>query len=114
MEFNGLVISDSFTMAAIRDFWLSGESATIFIVAGGDIILRPSDINAAMDGILESLKNGILTNDRINKSVFRILAVKYRFGFFDDHLIPNKFDLEEGQLFLDKIMGKYENQNLNN
>ncbi|MCK5154519.1 MAG: glycoside hydrolase family 3 protein [Spirochaetales bacterium] len=114
MGFNGLVISDSFSMAAIEDFWLPEESAEAFIIAGGDIILRPSDVKAAMEGLFKSLANGILSEERINRSVFRILAAKYRFGFFTNSLISKKFNFEEGQLFLDEIIVKYENLNLNN
>ena len=112
LGFDGLVISDSFSMAAIKDYWFPEESSVAFLTSGGDIILRPSDIKAARDGLLKSLSNGILTEDRINKSVFRILAAKYRFGFFTDYQPTQRFNLEEGQLFLAEIMRKYKNQNL--
>jgi len=103
MGFNGLVISDSFSMAAIKNFWLPEDSSREFILAGGDMILRPSDIKAAMDGIMKAIDNGTLTVDRINKSVFRILSAKYQFGLFSDYLTSGDLDLKEKQLFLDKL-----------
>lgn len=114
MDFNGLVISDSFTMAAIKDFWPSEKSSEAFILAGGDIILRPSNVEASINGLLESIKKGTITEDRINTSVFRILAAKYRFGLFSDNIISGKFNIEDGQLFLDEIIKLYEKQYINN
>jgi len=114
LGFEGLVISDSFSMAAIKNFWTPEVSALMFINAGGDIILRPSNVKAAVDGLLESLENGNLTEERIDRSVFRILAAKYRFGFFADLQISDKFSFEDGRLLLKEIKEKYKNQNLNN
>ena len=114
MGFDGLVISDSFSMAAIQEVWLPEKSAEAFIIAGGDLILRPSNVKTSINGLLESIENGSITEERINKSVFRILAAKYRFGLFSDYPISEKSKIEDGQLFLDEIMERHEKLNANN
>ena len=114
MEFNGLVISDSFSMAAIQDTWLPEKSAEAFIIAGGDLILRPSNVRASINGLLKSVESGNISEERINRSVFRIIEAKYRFGFFSENQISGKSKIEDGQLFLDAIMERYEKQNIDN
>jgi beta-N-acetylhexosaminidase len=110
MGFDGIVISDSFSMSAIKDYWLPEESAVKFIGAGGDIILRPSDMYRALIGLLQALEEGNITEERINESVFRILAVKYRFGFFSDQKEKSRYSKEQGEEIINNIKGLYENK----
>jgi beta-N-acetylhexosaminidase len=108
MNFDGIVISDSFSMAAIENYWTPEESASLFIAAGGDIILRPSNAKAAMEGLVQSLKDGMLSEERINESVLRILAAKYRFGLFSNEIQKSDSTIEEGKRILNEINSRYE------
>ena len=102
-----VIISDSFSMGAVRNYWSPGESAAAFIAAGGDIILRPADTGAALEGLLKSYNEGILTEKRIDESVVRILSSKLRFGLFTDPHLSMLPDLEEHQLIINRIINQF-------
>ncbi|WP_049962822.1 glycoside hydrolase family 3 N-terminal domain-containing protein [Ruminococcus sp. HUN007] len=80
LGFNGLVITDSLQMEAITDRYSPDEAAVMALEAGCDIILMPDDLEKAANGISEAVKNGRLTEDRLNDSVMRILKIKIEYG----------------------------------
>lgn len=80
LGFTGVIITDSHQMGAITDYYTSGEAAVLALQAGVDMILMPQDLEAAYQAVLDALKDGTLTEARIDESVTRILTVKYQFG----------------------------------
>jgi len=76
MGYNGIVITDALNMGAIAQNYSSSEAAVKALQAGADIILMPSDFKSAYYGVLEAVKNGNLSVERIDESVERILNVK--------------------------------------
>lgn len=76
MGFSGIIITDAMEMGAIRKEYTSAEGAIRAIEAGADIILMPFDYKEAFEGVLEAVKNGRLTENRIDESVNRILTLK--------------------------------------
>ncbi|MBP1568730.1 MAG: beta-N-acetylhexosaminidase [Oscillospiraceae bacterium] len=80
LGFNGLIITDSLQMEAITDRYSPDEAAVMALEAGCDIILMPDDLEKAANGISEAVKNGRLTEDRLNESVMRILKTKIEYG----------------------------------
>ena len=63
-------------MDAITKNYSQKEAAVKAVAAGVDIILMPKDFHGAVDGILEAVKNGEISENRINESVLRIIKVK--------------------------------------
>ena len=55
---------------------LSSEAAVLALQAGVDMLLMPADFRAAYSGVMEAVKNGTLSEARIEESVQRILTVK--------------------------------------
>lgn len=80
LGFEGVVITDSQSMSAITDYYTSAEAALQALQAGVDIILMPQDLTAAAQGIIDAVNEGILTIERIDESVMRILTLKYEYG----------------------------------
>ena len=76
MGYNGIVITDAMEMGAISKKYTSDEAACLAIKAGVDIILMPEDFHQAYNGVLEAVRSGEISEDRIDKSVARILKVK--------------------------------------
>ena len=79
MGFTGVVMSDDFRMKGLRNQVSHREAAVQFILAGGDIILcgaNHSYQREILSGLAEAVENGVLTEERINESVLRILAAK--------------------------------------
>lgn len=78
LGFQGIVITDSMSMAAITDYFTSDQAAVMALQAGADMILMPEDYETAYNGVLEAVNNGTLSEERINESLRRIYRVKYR------------------------------------
>lgn len=80
LGFQGLIITDSMVMNAITDRYSAGEAAVLAVQAGVDVILEPSSLTGAVQGILSAVENGTISEDRIQESVLKILEVKIRNG----------------------------------
>lgn len=80
LGFNGLIVTDAMSMAAITDRFSSGAAAVQALQAGADLILMPSNLENAVTGILNAVKSGELTEERLNESVYRILYTKLTHG----------------------------------
>lgn len=76
LNYDGIIITDSLAMGAVSKMYTADELAVIAVKAGNDILLMPSDLKLAVDGILNAIKNGEITEERIDESVKRILELK--------------------------------------
>ncbi len=76
---NTLIITDSLSMQAITDAHPSGEAAVMAFEAGCDILLMPSDLEAAYDAILKAVLDGTISEERLDNSVNKILYYKQQF-----------------------------------
>lgn len=76
LNYDGIVITDSLAMKAITDQYSSQEAAVKSFQAGSDILLMPNDYREAFQGILDAVKDGDISEDRINESVLKILKLK--------------------------------------
>ncbi len=77
LGFDGLVITDAFTMAGVGDK-PEAEAALEAVEAGCDMILAPADPDAVVAAIMENI-----SEERIDGSVLRILELKYGWGIMD-------------------------------
>lgn len=80
LGFSGLVVTDSMSMQAITGRYSSGEAAVRAVQAGVDMILMPQSLTGAISGLRDAVADGILTEERIDESVLRILEQKLRSG----------------------------------
>lgn len=78
LGYKGVVVTDAMDMSAITGKYSDAEAAVKAIQAGVDIILMPKDFKAAYSGVLDAVKGGTLTEERINESLHRIYRIKYR------------------------------------
>ena len=76
MGFDGMVITDALNMGAITAQYSSSEAAVAALKAGVDMLLMPENFQSAYNGVLSAVKNGTVTEERIDESVHRILEVK--------------------------------------
>lgn len=83
MGFQGIIITDALKMGAIANEYSSKQSAVLALSAGVDILLMPKDYVSAYEGILEAIKNGKLTEERIDQSVLKILKLKEKYGLLN-------------------------------
>jgi len=86
LGFHGLVVTDALDMGALTrvfsgsDAEISGAEAVQAIRAGNDMVLIPGDLGGAYNGLLDAVKQGKLTQERIDQSVLKILRMKASVG----------------------------------
>lgn len=78
MAFKGLIITDALDMEAITKQFGKGEAALQSFMAGTDILLMP-DVKEAYSHLLEAYEDGIITDERLEESVYKILYTKYKY-----------------------------------
>ncbi len=83
LDYKGVIITDSMSMGAITERYSSGEAAVLSISAGADIVLMPENFIEAFDSIYEAVNNAVLSEERINESVLRILSLKEKYGLIE-------------------------------
>ena len=84
LHFQNVVITDAQNMGSIAQNYTSAEAAVAALRAGVDMILMPQDLQEAYDGVTKAIADGVLTEDRIDRSVLRILNVKIQLGLLSE------------------------------
>lgn len=80
LGFQGLVVTDALSMKGVSKYYTSDQAAVKALEAGVDILLMPQNFQTAYNGVLKAVKNGTITEERINQSVYRILKLKVEKG----------------------------------
>nr|BBK60996.1 GH3 beta-N-acetylglucosaminidase [Paenibacillus sp. FPU-7] len=81
LGYDGVVVTDCLEMNAISKFYGVGEGAVQAVEAGADLILvshRYERQKAALDALLAAVESGRISEERIDRSVGRLLALKQR------------------------------------
>ena len=79
LGYTGIIITDCMEMKAIADGFGTSEGAIMSIKAGSDIVLVSHTLDkqiAAIEAVVKAVKEGRITEERINQSVLRILKLK--------------------------------------
>ena len=76
LGYEGVIITDALRMGAIAKEYSSAEAATLAFIAGADILLLPENPQEAFGGIMAALEDGRISEERLNRSVRRILELK--------------------------------------
>ena len=64
-----------------------GESAVRALEAGADVLLMPPNPEVAIKAVLAAVKEGRISEKRINDSAMRVLAAKARVGLHRNKLV---------------------------
>lgn len=80
LGFDGVIITDGLQMKAMTDFYSDGEIACSAVKAGVDMLLCPANPEEAAAALEDAVKNGDITESRIEESVLRILKMKKERG----------------------------------
>ena len=84
LGFDGVVVTDSLAMEGVRTMFGDDRVPVEAILAGADQMLMPPDLTVAIGGVRDAVADGEITEDRLDRSVRRILAQKLRRGLFED------------------------------
>lgn len=78
LGYKGLVVTDGLDMGALTQNYSNAEIAVKAVVAGADLLLTPVSLLEAKNAILTAIKDGTLSEARIDESVLKILELKLR------------------------------------
>ncbi|GAA4920872.1 beta-N-acetylhexosaminidase [Stackebrandtia albiflava] len=84
MGFDGVVVTDSLSMAGVRETYGDDRVPVMALAAGADMLLMPPDIELAFDSVLAAVESGEIGLDRLDGSVRRILTLKHERGIVAD------------------------------
>jgi beta-N-acetylhexosaminidase len=104
MGFTGVVVTDALEMRGLTSIYPPGpvsptaRAAVDAVKAGDDVILWPTDLDGAFQGIVAAVKRGEISESRINDSVRKILAMKASVGLHKARLV----DLNQAPHVLNK------------
>ena len=77
LGFEGVVITDAMNMSAISKYYESDQAAITALKAGCDMILMPDDFEQAYNGVLQAVKEGVISEERVNDSLRRVYRIKF-------------------------------------
>ena len=80
LGFEGVIITDSLGMGAVSKNTPPGEIPVKILEAGADILLMPTSLPIAYGGVMNAVKSGRISVERIESSVRRILTLKEKYG----------------------------------
>jgi beta-N-acetylhexosaminidase len=80
LKFEGLIVTDAMSMSGLTLYFTQEEASVRALEAGADLLLKPADTDAAINGVRNAVKQGRLTEKRIEVSVRKVLAAKYDLG----------------------------------
>lgn len=77
---NTLIVTDSLSMDAITAAYTPGEAAVLALQAGCDVLLMPNGLPEAYNAVLQAVKDGTISEERLDRSVDKILRYKAVFA----------------------------------
>lgn len=82
LAFDGLIITDDLVMDAIG-LYTDKESAAVQAVIAGNDLLCCTDFTEQIPAVIEAVKDGTISEERIDESVRRILKYKMELGIIE-------------------------------
>jgi beta-N-acetylhexosaminidase len=78
LGFKGLVVTDALDMAGLTNHYASnpGRAAVEAFKAGNDVLTMPADLDSSYRAMLEAVRSGEISRDRLDASVLKILRAK--------------------------------------
>lgn len=77
LGFKGLAFTDALEMKGISN---NANLCAQTLIAGNDMLLAPRNLKRELDGVLNAVKNGQLTEEQITEKCRKVLTFKYALG----------------------------------
>ncbi|RFU86682.1 glycoside hydrolase family 3 protein, partial [Streptomyces triticagri] len=90
LGYDGVVVTDSLGMAGVRTKYGDDRVPVLALKAGVDQLLNPPEPEIAWNAVLAAVRDGELTEERLDESILRILELKARRGLFRDPFVTHK------------------------
>ncbi|MFI8253175.1 glycoside hydrolase family 3 protein [Streptomyces filamentosus] len=82
LGYDGVVVTDALDMQGVRTKYGDERVPVLALKAGVDQLLNPPKLDVAWNAVLKAVRDGELTEQRLDESVLRILRLKARRGLF--------------------------------
>ncbi|MEU4061113.1 glycoside hydrolase family 3 protein [Streptomyces wedmorensis] len=80
LGYDGVVVTDSLAMEGVRTKYGDERVPVLALKAGVDQLLNPPRLDVAWNAVLKAVRDGELTEARLDESILRILRLKSRLG----------------------------------
>ena len=87
LGFRGLIVTDALDMAGATSTYPPDVAPVQAILAGADQLLVPPQMDTAYGAVLDAVRNGTISQQRLDESVYRILLHKFKRGMFQDPFV---------------------------
>ena len=87
MKFDGVIITDAMDMGGIVKKYSDSYALIETIKAGSDIIIQNNQMKKSINLVEKAVKNGIISEQRINVSALKVLKMKERLGLHKNKII---------------------------
>ena len=77
LKYDGVIVSGPLSDAAITEYYTPAESAVMALKAGCDMIYSSPQPRAAVEGIIEGVTSGVISEERIDDALIRIYRIRY-------------------------------------
>src|SRR5215471_4682707 len=114
LGFKGVVVTDALDMRGLTSLYPpqqgnpAAKAAVDAVKAGNDVILWPTDLDGAFNGIIAAVRSGQISEPRIDESVRKILEMKASVGldrsrFVDLEKVPHLVSKPEDMHFAQQV-----------
>jgi beta-N-acetylhexosaminidase len=89
LGFKGIVVTDALDMAGLTHLFANniGRAAVEAFKAGNDLLLIPADFPASYNAMVQAVRAGEISRERLDRSVLKILKTKASLGLQDGRLV---------------------------
>ncbi|MFJ8826460.1 glycoside hydrolase family 3 protein [Streptomyces sp. NPDC102467] len=90
LGYDGVVITDSLGMEGVRTKYGDDRVPVLALKAGVDQLLNPPSLDVSWNAVLEAVKSGELTEERLDVSILRVLRLKAKLGLFKEAYVTHR------------------------
>lgn len=93
LNFKGIIVTDGLRMRGVASFFTSAHAAVRAFLAGNDILLDPEDPLAAVQGIMDAVKEGIIQEKDITARAEKVLHLKKSVGLHKKRCLDEDYSI---------------------
>src|SRR5215831_6130208 len=92
LGFKGIIVTDALDMAGLTHLFANdiGRAAVEAFKAGNDLLIIPADLPASHAAMVQAVKSGEISVERLNRSVLKILKTKAALGLNESRVVDLK------------------------